>query len=99
MADSKKYETNLFTGIVVVEDVSGKYIPKQDSRPNVWRTGKHTRGQFKKIGQVFLTENNLMIAVLSKEKLAFNKRHNFTALQRWTDRQVDLALLSEWLPQ
>ncbi|KAA8381283.1 hypothetical protein FD956_03085 [Leuconostoc carnosum] len=97
MADSKKYETHLYTGIVVIPNASGKYEPKVDAKTHVWRTGKHTKGKYQRIGQVFLTENNQAVAVLTVEKLAFNKRHQYTALQRWTNEQVELTLLTNWL--
>ncbi|MGY3742125.1 DUF7671 family protein [Leuconostoc inhae] len=97
MSDSKKYDTNLFTGVMVEQDASGLYQPKTGAKPNVWRTGKHTKGQFKKIGQVFLTEKGQAISVLNVDKLSFNKRHNYISLQRWTDEQVSLELLTDWL--
>ena len=97
MCDSKKYDTQLFTGVVVEQDASGRYRPKTGVTPNVWRTGKHTKGKFKQIGQVFLTEKGQAIAVLNTEKLAFNKRHNYSSLQRWTSQQVSLELLKDWL--
>ena len=53
-----KYETHLFTGIVVEQDLSGNYVPKDGATLHRWRTGKHTKGKYKHTGQVFLTENN-----------------------------------------
>lgn len=97
MGDSKKYDTHLFTGVMAEQNASGRYQPKADVQPNVWRTGKHTKGQFKQIGQIFLTEKGQAVAVLHIEKLSFNQRHNYSALQRWTNEQVDLALLKTWL--
>ncbi|MBZ6002976.1 hypothetical protein KII95_02865 [Leuconostoc gelidum subsp. aenigmaticum] len=97
MSDSKKYDTYLFTGVMVEQDASGCYRPKAGVKPNVWRTGKHTKGQFKQIGQVFLTEKGQAITVLNTEKLSFNKRHNYSSLQRWTSEQVSLELLKDWL--
>ncbi|MCT3043704.1 hypothetical protein EFN38_01420 [Leuconostoc mesenteroides] len=64
-----KYETHLFTGIVVEQDLSGNYVPKDGATLHRWRTGKHTKGKYKHTGQVFLTENNQSVAVLSQEKL------------------------------
>ncbi|GMA70594.1 hypothetical protein GCM10025879_18400 [Leuconostoc litchii] len=80
-----KYETNLFNGVVVEQNASGEYVPKKGSTVHSWRTGKHTKGHYKHFGQVFLTENNQSVAVISKENLAFNERHNYAPLQRWTD--------------
>ena len=63
-----KYETHLFTGIVVEQDLSGNYVPKDGATLHRWRTGKHTKGKYKHTGQVFLTENHQSVAVLSQEK-------------------------------
>ena len=91
-----KYETHLFTGIVVEQDLSGNYVPKDGATLHRWRTGKHTKGKYKHTGQVFLTENNQSVAVLSQEKLSFNKRHDYVPLQRWTEATVDLRKLEAY---
>lgn len=97
MGDRKKYETHRFKGILVTQNASGRFEPKADAVPHLWRTGKHTKGQFKQIGQIFLTENGQSVAVLQQDKLAFNQRHDFTPLQRWTAEYVPLELLAKWL--
>jgi len=97
MGKNSKYETHLFSGVVVIQNLSGQYLPKQDAKPNFWRTGKHTKGHFTTIGQVFLTENGQAVAVLSMQQLAFNQRHNYTPLQRWTSASVDMQYLNQWL--
>ncbi|MFH0349434.1 hypothetical protein ACG92U_04525 [Leuconostoc citreum] len=43
MGKNSKYETHLFSGVVVTQNLSGQYLPKQDAKPNFWRTGKHTK--------------------------------------------------------
>ena len=97
MGDRKKYETHLFQGVFIEQNASGQFEPKVAATPNVWRTGKHTKGQFKQIGQVFLTENGQAVAVLHQDKLAFNQRHEYTPLQRWTSEYVPVARLQAWL--
>ncbi|WP_220739047.1 DUF7671 family protein [Leuconostoc miyukkimchii] len=97
MSDSKKYNTYLYTGIMVEQDASGHYQPKPHAKPNYWRTGKHTKGQFTGIGQIFLTEKNQPIAALSIEKLPFSQRHNYSPLQRWTTEKINTELLELWL--
>lgn len=91
-----KYETHLVTGIVVEQDLSGNYVPKDGATLHRWRTGKHTKGKYKHAGQVFLTENNQSVAVLSQEKLSFNKRHDYVPLQRRTEATVDLRQLEAY---
>lgn len=88
-----KYETYLYTGVLVEQDASGRYMPKNGAKPNIWRTGKHTKGKYANFGQVFLTENNQTIAVIAVEKLPFNQRHNYTPMQRWISETVDSDLL------
>jgi len=88
-----KYETYLYTGIIVEQNPSGRYVPKKGAKPNVWRTGKHTKGKYVSFGQVFLTENNQTIAVINVENLPFNQRHAYTPMQRWTSETVDNDLL------
>ena len=97
MGDRKKYVTHLFDGVIVEQNLSGHFEPKSDAMPHTWRTGKHTKGQFKQIGQVFLTENGQMVAVLRQTPLAFNQRHDYTPLQRWTSEQVAPEFLKQWL--
>ncbi|WP_283679016.1 hypothetical protein [Lentilactobacillus sp. Marseille-Q4993] len=83
-----KYEVNQYVGVPIVEDGSGNYQIKLDDdgdfKLHNWRTGKHTKGKFKRPGQVFITENNLMVAVVRYYPVPFNKRHGFTPLQRFT---------------
>ena len=44
MMSKSKYETYLYTGVLVEQDASGRYMPKNGAKPNIWRTGKHTKG-------------------------------------------------------
>lgn len=97
MGDSKKYIVHIFTGIALIQNPSGQYVPRAESEPHVWRTGKHTKGQFKKIGQIFITETGQAIVVLRIEKLKFNQRHDYIALQRWTNLYIEPEKLQLWL--
>ncbi len=47
----------------------------------------------KKLGQVFLTENNMMVAVIAVYDVKFNHRHEYTPLQRFTSEYVDKDLI------
>lgn len=91
MGKKDQYEVHKFTGVPVENDASGKYVVKADAKPNVWRTGKHSKGKFKALGQVFLTENNIAIAVIQVEPVAFKDRHGYTAMQRWTSETTDVS--------
>lgn len=92
-----KYEVYRYTGIPVVKNRSGNYEFKTDEsgqvKPHDWRTGKHTKGKFKRNGQVFLTEDNLFVTVIEVEKMPFNRRHTVTPLQRFTSEFINEQLL------
>lgn len=94
-----KYEVNRYIGVVVDEDQSGQYIIKKDDKGEFklhdWRTGKHTKGKFKGIGQLFLTENNMLVAVVDYEPVKFKDRHEFTPLQRFTSEVLNDEQLNE----
>ncbi|MDF7626878.1 hypothetical protein PUF88_03010 [Lactobacillaceae bacterium L1_55_11] len=94
-----KYKTEIFTGVVVNQDANGQYQPEVGSQPHQWRTGKHTRGHCQELGQIFLTEANQAVAVISRAPLAFKDRHQFQPLKRWTSAQVPLTTLSPWLSE
>ncbi|MBW1605189.1 hypothetical protein [Lactobacillus sp. Sy-1] len=87
-----KYKVNRYVGVPVETDNSGNYQIKRDAdgsfKLHDWRTGKHTNGKFRQIGQIFLTENNLKVAVIDYEPVAFNHRHEYTPLQRFTSEVV-----------
>jgi len=87
-----KYEVQRYIGLPVVSDNSGHYMFKADEQGNTkahsWRTGKHTKGKFKKVGQIFITENNLMVGIIKAIPVAFKDRHDYTPLQRFTSEYV-----------
>lgn len=96
-----KYEVYRYVGLPVVSDNSGDYMFKLDDqgnvRPHAWRTGKHTKGKFSRVGQLFLTENNLLVAVLQVEPMAFKDRHSEVPLQRFTTEFISDDLLEQGL--
>jgi len=84
-----KYEVTQYIGVPVTTNQSGQYvIDEAGFNFHSWRTGKHTKGKFKKLGQVFLTENNLEIAVIKTLPVAFKDRHGFTPMQRFTSAAI-----------
>lgn len=90
----KKYHVNCYLGIPVVTDRNGRYVPKRPQQKlSRWRTGRHTKGRFKRLGQVFLTENGLRIAVVDFYPVKYNHRHRYSPLQRFTDSYIDSKLL------
>lgn len=95
----RKYPVNRYLGVVLAMDDNGNYQIKKDAKGrfklNVWRTGRHTKGHFKKIGQVFLTENYLRVAVVAYHKVKYNHRHRYTPLQRFTTAYVSPQLIKE----
>lgn len=88
MAKSAKYPVEKYLGTPVIQDKNGKYVKKDGVKASYWRIGKHTKGKFKQVGQIFLTENNLPIAIEKAEPLAFKDRHDYVALQRFTNEFV-----------
>ncbi|GAK48623.1 hypothetical protein LOSG293_420090 [Secundilactobacillus oryzae JCM 18671] len=98
-----KYEVNEYIGVPVTTNQSGAYVvdlPDSEVRFHSWRTGKHTKGQLKQLGQVFLTENNLAIAVIATQPIAFKDRHEYTPMQRFTSafiNDTDLKRLKQLL--
>lgn len=96
-----KYEVHRYVGIPVTQNNSGKYEFKLDDQGDAklhsWRTGKHTKGKFKQVGQLFLTENDLLVVILEREKMAFKDRHSEVPLQRFTSEIVDDDLIQSGL--
>lgn len=94
-----KYAVHRYIGLPMISDNSGKYLFKLDEhghvRPHAWRTGKHSKGQFKRIGQLLLTENNLLVAIIQVEPMAFKDRHSEVPLQRFTTEFIDNDLLAQ----
>ncbi|UQS84468.1 hypothetical protein MOO46_04235 [Apilactobacillus apisilvae] len=92
-----KYKVTRYKGVPVENDSSGNYVIRKDDKNTYklhdWRTGKHTRGKYKELGQIFLTENNMMVAVVATYPVKFKDRHDFTPLQRFTSDFVDADIL------
>ncbi len=93
-----KYDTLQLIGVPLITDDSGQYQLKLDNngeyKAHDWRIGKHTKGKFKKLGQVFITENNMLVAIVETKELAFKNRHDFTPMQRFTNEFISDDLLS-----
>lgn len=86
MSKKGKYSVNKYYGIPVDDDGSGGFKFRKDSdgkiKIHTWRTGKHTRGKYIKPGQLLLTENNMMVAIIAAEPMAFKNRHCQTPCAR-----------------
>lgn len=90
-----KYPVIEYVGVPVEQDQSGQYVIKDqtDFQLHSWRTGRHTKGKFKQLGQVFLTENGLSVAVVATHPVAYKDRHGITPMQRFTSETVADAVL------
>lgn len=88
MGKSSKYPVEKYLGVPVIQDANGNYVVKAGVAPSYWRIGKHTKGKFTHVGQIFLTEQNLPIAVMQAEPLAFKNRHAIVPLQRFMNASV-----------
>ena len=79
MAKKNQYPVTRYTGVPVENDGNGGYQLKRDAsgaaKLHVWRTGKHTRGKYTGIGQLMLTENNLLVAILKGHWLGGHDHH------------------------
>ncbi|WP_395319426.1 DUF7671 family protein [Fructilactobacillus frigidiflavus] len=97
MAD--KYNVLRFVGVPVEQDGSGNYQIKRDAhgefKLHEWRIGKHTKGKFRQVGQVFLTENQMRVAILASFKVSFKKRHQYTPMARFLSDDVSPEVVSE----
>lgn len=93
-----KYEVTQYIGVPLESDDSGQYQLKFDDTGAIkfhsWRTGKHTKGKFKALGQVFMTENHLRVVIVKTCPVAFKDRHEFTPLQRFTNEFVSKKVLT-----
>lgn len=85
-----KYDTAILNGLPVREDASGKAVVEEGAKVHHWRIGKHTKGKLGKPGQIFLTEQNQKVVLVSVEKLAFKDRHDYTPMGRFTKETMDL---------
>lgn len=87
-----KYEVNQYVGVPITADDSGKYVIKREGdggfKLHSWRTGRHSKGKFRGVGQIFLTENHLKVAVIAAYPVPYKKRHDYTPMQRLTSEFV-----------
>lgn len=87
-----KYDVNQYVGVPVQANDSGQYEIKREPdggfKLHSWRTGRHSKGKYKGVGQIFLTENHLKVAVIAAYPVAYKDRHDFTPMQRLTSEFV-----------
>lgn len=97
MAD--KYDVLRFIGVPVEQDSSGNYQIKRDANHDFklheWRIGKHTKGKYRQVGQVFLTENQMRVAIVASSKVSFKKRHQYTPMARFLSDDVAPEVVTE----
>ncbi|EKK20855.1 hypothetical protein [Fructilactobacillus florum] len=92
-----KYHVLQFWGAPVFQDASGDYQLKLDQNQHCklhqWRIGKHTKGTYRRPGQVFLTENHLAVVIVTASPLPFQQRHRLVPMARFLQTQVkDIVL-------
>jgi len=92
-----KYDVNQYVGVPVAANASGQYEikrePDGDFKLHSWRTGRHSKGKYRGVGQIFLTENGLKVAVIAAYPVAYKDRHGFTPMQRLTSEFVSDAVV------
>lgn len=88
-----KYEVNQYVGVPVAANAAGKYEikrePDGDFKLHSWRTGRHSKGKYRGVGQIFLTENKLKVAVVAAYPVPYKERHAYTPMARLTSEFVD----------
>ena len=101
MSKKDQYPVSRYTGLPVEDDGNGGYQLHDDAngqiRLHTWRTGKHTKGRFRRIGQLMLTENGLMVMIVKSEPMAFKDRHSEVPLGRFLSVDADSATLAKGL--
>jgi len=92
-----KYDVNQYVGVPVQANASGTYEikrePDGDFKLHSWRTGRHSKGKYKGVGQIFLTENHLKVAVVAAYPVNYKERHDYTPMQRLTSEFVSDELV------
>jgi len=84
-----KYPTLELIGVVVSPTNNGGFTPKTPITTHSWRIGKHTKGKFKNLGQLFLTENQQTVVIVETKDLKFNARHEITPMSRFLTTSLD----------
>ncbi|WP_165206674.1 hypothetical protein [Weissella sagaensis] len=84
---ASKYPTAELIGVVMQQTNNGQYALKEKQVDQVmfhsWRIGKHTKGKLLETGQLFLTENNLIVMLIAIRPLAFKNRHDLNPIARF----------------
>ncbi|SCC04502.1 DUF7671 family protein [Weissella bombi] len=98
---ANKYPTAELVGVVMKQANTGEYIPKEDQidvQPfHSWRIGKHTKGKLLEPGQLFLTENNLIVMLVAIKPLAFKNRHTINPMARFLTTTVSETVKNQLL--
>lgn len=99
MSKKNQYEVHRYTGLPVENDGNGGYRLRRDAngqaKLHTWRTGKHTKGKFRQLGQLMLTENDLMVMIVKREPMAFKDRHSEAPLGRFLTADASPEVLAE----
>ena len=91
MAKKNQYPVTRYTGVPVENDGNGGYQLKRDASG----AAKHTRGKYTGIGQLMLTENNLLVMIVAAEPMAFKDRHQEVPLQRFLTTTATPGLVEQ----
>lgn len=86
---ASKYATAQLIGVMLKQDVNGQYHVENTALQladfHSWRIGKHTKGKLRAPGQIFLTEQNMAVALIESKSLSFKNRHEYTVMGRFTN--------------
>ncbi|USS90305.1 DUF7671 family protein [Fructilactobacillus carniphilus] len=94
---SQQYKVLRFIGVPVVQTANGQYEIKRDQagqfKLHEWRIGKHTKGHYQAPGQIFLTENQMRVAIVAAFDVSFKKRHRYQPMARFLSESVPADVL------
>lgn len=101
MSKKDQYPVSRYTGLPVKDNGNGGYQLHYDAsgqiRLHTWRTGKHTKGKFRHVGQLMMTENGLMVMIIKSEPMAFKDRHSEVPLGRFLSVDADETTINKGL--
>ncbi|USS88002.1 hypothetical protein M3M39_00505 [Fructilactobacillus hinvesii] len=95
---AQQYKVLRFVGVPVAQTENGLYKIKTDQtgqfKLHEWRIGKHTKGHYQGLGQIFITENHMRIAIVAATDVPFKKRHQYQPMARFLPATVSAEVLA-----
>ncbi|USS84757.1 hypothetical protein M3M35_05475 [Fructilactobacillus myrtifloralis] len=94
-----QYRVLRLVGVPVVQTANGQYAIKRDHNQHFklheWRIGKHTKGHYQGPGQLFLTEQQMRVAIVAAFDVSFKKRHRYQPMARFLTDCAPAEVIAE----